>query len=279
MHTLVNGQLASDIPAPYRAANYGDGLFETMRYENGQIALCSYHLSRLELGLTRIAIDEDIQLISQEVDYFLQHLKSLNIQSGVIKLRVIRGGDTRGYLPDTNAEHWRIFEVFESLPKWGQEETAFICKHTLPIHPAFAGIKHLNRLDQVVAAQELIGKAVTTGLMLDSKQNLVCGIDSNIYLEMADRIITPLVQQSGVSGVFRRYIIDTMHSCLDIPLVEQDISLEQITKCDGLWLSNAVRGLRPVREVKGLASWQSPYSPKLLKLRSVAQASLKAGIS
>ncbi len=275
MTLLVNGRLQSEVPAASRALNYGDGLFETMRFESGGIALWRYHLSRLALGADRLSITQNPDLIESEMQSFLTHLATQGIHQGVIKLRLIRGGDQRGYAPEANREHWRIFELFEGLPEWGTAETAMLCEHRLAIHPQLAGIKHLNRLDQVLGAAEVAEASVSTGLMLDVAGALRCGIDSNIYLEVDGRIITPPLAESGVLGVFRSYMIDTLCIDLDISIVEQEIDRKQLASCLGLWLSNAVRGLRPVSSMPGLAEWNAPYSPLLSKLQLAAQDSLK----
>jgi 4-amino-4-deoxychorismate lyase len=275
MTLLVNGRFQPEMPTARRALDYGDGLFETMRYESGSVELWRYHLSRLQLGADRLGILQDVGTIETEMQQFLEYLHAQDISKGVIKLRLIRGGDQRGYAPEANSEHWRIFELFEGLPQWGMAETAMLCDHRLAIHPQLAGIKHLNRLDQVLAAKEVVEAPVSTGLMLDAQGSLRCGIDSNIYLELQDKILTPPLNNSGVAGVFRSYMIDTLCIDLDIPLVEQEIDLKQLASSSGLWLSNAVKGLRPVGSILGLAEWKEPFSPLLSKVQMTARNSLQ----
>lgn len=277
MFTFLNGKPVSEIPSIHRGLSYGDGIFETMRLERGSVALWPYHLARLERGLKRLYILEDIQVIEKEFFDFLDKLNRSGIDSGVIKLRVIRGGETRGYAPEESVENWRIFEVFEGSVPWGQSEDAIISRHKLPHHPELAGIKHLNRLDQVLAAQEITKSSATTALLLNTDGNLVCALDSNIYIEESGQLITPPVNTSGVAGVFRSYMMDKICSDLNMSLIEREISVQQLITADGVWLSNAVKGLRPVSCVersKEHTKWQKPYSPQMSKLQSFSAKSL-----
>ena len=277
MFKFLNGKPVSEIPSIHRGLSYGDGLFETMRLEQGSVVLWTYHLARLERGLERLYIFEDIQVIEKEFLNFLNSLNQSGIGSGVIKLRVIRGGETRGYAPEEGVENWRIFEVFEGKVPWGQAEEAIISRHKLPHHPELAGIKHLNRLDQVLAAQEITKDSATTALLLNADGNLVCALDSNIYIEESGQLITPPVNASGVAGVFRSYMMNKLCLDLNMSLIEREISVQQLMTANALWLSNAVKGLRPVICVQGAeehATWQKPYSPQLSKLQSLAAKSL-----
>ena len=276
MTIVVNGEFVPEIPFINRGLSYGDGLFETMRYESGDIALWDYHLARLMRGSDVLGIKQDRAELEAELNLVLAQLRQTGIVEGVIKFRLIRGGNKRAYAPEANANNWRIFEYFKGLPLWGQVQTAIICKHSLPLHPSLAGIKHLNRLDQVMAARE-IKPSVDTGIMLDTQGRLRCGIDSNIFLETENRILTPKVIEAGVAGVFRSYLLDQLCSQLNIEVLEQELEIDDLLAAKGLWLSNAVRGLRPVTRVTDINSWSEPYSPLLSAAAALARTKLGIG--
>lgn len=274
MTFLINGQIADQLPPMRRAMDYGDGLFETMRYEQGVIALWPYHLSRLMLGVEKLGIDQAEPQVELEKNYFLQQLNGLNLNQGVIKLRLVRGGEKRGYAPQAqsnghrNIENWRIFEFSPDLPEWGKTESTIICQQRMAAQPQLAGIKHLNRLEQVLAAAELSkveDGSVSNGLMLDQQGNLCCAVDSNLYLEMEGKILTPLLEQGGVQGVFRSYMLDQLKQ-MNIAVEETSLNPSLLSQCSELWLTNAVKGLRQVSAVQGQASW-SEKSPLLYKIQ------------
>ena len=230
-----------------------------MRYENGAVALWPRHLARLMEGATRLSIDQAEAQIESEMQFFVQRLLAEGSEQGVIKLRLIRGGDRRGYTPEPSAEHWRIFEYSDELPEWGKPETAIICSQRLASQPQLAGIKHLNRLEQVLAAKEVSTSDASTGIMLDQRGMLGCGIDSNLFVEMRStetksEVLTPSLTHSGVRGVLRSYAIDRLKH-MNFSIVEQDIDPSLLGQCSGLWLGNAVRGLRPVESLSGVGEW------------------------
>ena len=276
MTLLVNGQRETQLPAARRALDYGDGLFETMRYENGQVSLWTYHLARLVEGAERLAIDQSSIQIVDEMQQMLDHLHSQSLTEGVIKLRLIRGGDQRGYAPQVQVEHWRIFEFFEFLPEWGEAETAILCTQKTGLQKQLAGLKHLNRLEQVMAAKEVSESQASTGIMLDHQDSLCCAIDSNLYIEIEGKIVTPALEQSGVRGVFRSYAFDQLEK-MGISVVAEDVDISLLSGCSGLWLSNAVKGLRPVQSVAGIASWPNPESPILKSLQENTRQALQIG--
>lgn len=274
MTIYINGQLSNHLPSARRALDYGDGLFETMRFEGGRVALWPYHLARLAEGLERLAINQSIDSIETEFQKLLTGLDSEGQSAGVIKLRVFRGGDRRGYAPEPGAENYRVFEWAAEVPHWGDAETAMLCTQRVAHQPQLAGIKHLNRLEQVLAAREVeLSQSYTTGIMLDYRGMLCCGVDSNLFIEDKDQVFTPRIEESGVNGVLRRYAIEQLAE-MDVPVQEEDIDPSILQDCDGLWLSNALRGLRRVKYVSEFADWSASASPLLEDLQARLRQSL-----
>lgn len=275
MTIFINGRLDTQLPNARRAMDYGDGLFETMRFETGDVALWPYHLERLAEGLDRLAINQSIESIESEFKGLLELLRSEGRSAGVIKLRIFRGGGRRGYAPEPEIENYRVFEWAAELPPWGQAERAMLCNQRVAHHPQLAGIKHLNRLEQVLAAREVEQSGhVSAGIMLDYRGMLCCGVDSNLFVEHKGQIFTPKVEESGVNGVFRRYAIQHLTE-MNIQVQEEDIDPSILQNCDGLWLSNALRGLRPVLNLSEIADWSNSVSPILENLQSRLHQSLR----
>lgn len=285
MTLLINGRIETQLPMAQRAMDYGDGIFETMRYENSVVALWPYHLSRLMRGAEQLGIDQDKVQIEEEMQLMLQQLQTQNQNEGIIKLRLIRGGDQRGYAPQSNLENWRMFECHSALPLWGQSERALVCDLRLALQPQLAGIKHLNRLEQVMAAREVAkagalsgsesdSGAITAGIMLDRRDMLRCGVDSNLFVELDGLVFTPSIQQSGVLGVFRSYAIDMLKQ-MGVSVMEQDMDLSILAECSGVWLTNAVKGIRSVDSVLGVGQWSYADSSALSEFQNFAAESLQ----
>lgn len=279
MTLLINGRIETQLPAAQRAMDYGDGIFETMRYENSVVALWPYHLSRLMRGAEQLGIDQDKLQIEAEMQLMIEQLRAQNQNKsqsqGIIKLRLVRGGDQRGYAPQQNVENWRIFEWHDNLPDWGRSERAVVCDLRLALQPELAGIKHLNRLEQVMAAREVAeSNAITAGIMLDRRDMLCCGVDSNLFVELDGLVFTPSIQQSGVLGVFRSYAIDMLKQ-MGVSVMEQDMDLSIMAECSGVWLTNAVKGIRAVDSVLGVGQWSYAESSALSRFQIFAAKSLQ----
>ena len=274
MRIYINGQPSNQLPSARRALDYGDGLFETMRFERGRVALWPYHFARLAEGLDRLGINQSTDSIENEFQELLTRLISEGQAAGVIKLRIFRGGNRRGYAPEPAAENYRVLEWTDELPSWGDEETATLCTQRVAHQPQLAGIKHLNRLEQVMAAREIEqSQSSSAGLMLDYRGRLCCGLDSNLFIEDKGQIFTPRIEESGVKGVFRRYAIEQLAE-MDVQVQEEDIDPSILQDCDGLWLSNALRGLRRVKYVSEFADWSASTSPLLEDLQTRLRRSL-----
>lgn len=246
----INGTIHKTLFAASRALRYGDGLFETIRLERGMSALWPWHSRRILDSAARLSIALDATELEAEWQLFVERLQALNSSDGIVRLSLIRGGDRRGYAPQADAEPYRQFEYFAELPRWGGRVDALVCETRLGSQPLLAGMKHLNRLEQVLAAAEAQKAGVETGVMLDQGGTLVCGIDANLVLETESGLLTPELSQSGIAGVFRAYMIEVLCPQLEIDITIQPISLEQLRGARAVGLSNAVRGLRSVQSLQ-----------------------------
>ncbi len=233
----------------HRALAYGDGLFETMRLEAGQIALLELHLARLTDSAQRLAIQLNEQVLRKEILQLSQQL-----QSGMIKILLLRSGERRGYAPEPDAGSHRLLQASASLPVWGGSCSAMLCTTPLGSSPALGGMKHLNRLEQVVAAAELQPAGCDTGIMCLNGDPM-CGIDANLVLELNGKLLTPFIRHAGVAGVFRRYMMEQLCPAAGVSLQEQPVTRQMLFEADALYLTNAVRGPRQVVRLQAEGQW------------------------
>ena len=159
---LVNGRETGVDPAD-RGLAYGDGLFETMASVDGRIRWLDYHFERLERGCRRLAIEApDRALVEGEIGAHCP-------RSGraIVKLIVTRGPGERGYRPPDAPKTTRILGFLT----WPEYPTANytrgirmqVCALRLGVSPALADLKHLCRLEQVLAHVELRGATWSKG--------------------------------------------------------------------------------------------------------------------
>jgi 4-amino-4-deoxychorismate lyase len=247
---LLNGQpVDPDQPAVYlndRGWQYGDGLFETMLLKNGQVRFLADHLERLRNGCGRLAIAlPPPELLRHEL-----HTLCRTHQHAVVKLTLTRGRAERGYRPAAGAEPTRVWQLFAPLASVNQSGiTARWCATRLSRNVLLAGIKHCNRLEQVLAQAEWSDTGIAEGLMLDTESELVCGTMSNVFLLLEGMLVTPDLRYSGVAGVMRKNIL-RLASLLMIETEQRAVRAEEIAVAQELFVSSAIRGIQPVMQLE-----------------------------
>ena len=226
-----------------RGLNYGDGVFETMRVHHGALPLWPRHLARLSEGAQRLGIAlPDVAFIEARL-----HELCASVDAGVIKLLLTRGDGGRGYAPSIDASPVWVLSLHPLPPK----QTALqlhACNTRLATQPLLAGIKHCNRLEQILARAEAQHAGCDEGLMRDMAGNVVCATSANVLAYCDGRWLTPPVEHCGVAGVLRGWLLE--QELLEVA----EISMAAIAAADALALCNAVRGILPVSQL-GARTW------------------------
>jgi 4-amino-4-deoxychorismate lyase len=259
---LVNGRSTGVDPAD-RGLAYGDGLFETMAADDGAVRWFDLHLDRLEEGCRRLEIPQPSRsLLAHEIG---AHCPKRG--RAVIKLIVTRGAGSRGYLPPEPATPTRILAI-SSWPDYPASNyrsgiSVRVCQLRLGENPALAGIKHLCRLEQVLAQLELRGHAVQQGLLLDASGHVAGGTSSNVFAVHRGEISTPALARCGVKGVMRRAVLETARR-LGLRADERDLSLAELLAADELFVTNALFGIWPIADVDGQRFALGPTTRRLM---------------
>lgn len=259
---LVNGIEGAALDPLDRGLQYGDGVFRTLRVENGKPRWWEEHLAKLAADATRLGIAcPEAPLWRAD----LAHLAG-RLSGGVVKLLLTRGSGARGYRPPVAATATRILihdpspPVSDSWPAKGLNVR--ICDLRLSAQPHLAGIKHLNRLENVLARAEWDTPEIHEGLMLDTTGNVVSGVMSNLFLWRNGHLLTPRLDQCGVAGVARARLMHRA-SAAGIAVQETRIGVDEVLEADEIMLSNSLIGLRRVARL-GERSWPEPaISPQL----------------
>ena len=262
---FAGGRRIDGLAADDRGVAYGDGLFETMRAHRGEVAWWTAHWARLQRGADRLRIVlPDEALVRHEAAELLAG------QSGVLKLVVTRGGGGRGYAPPDHAVPTWILST-HPLPAPTPAEGIVLrwCDTRLALQPALAGIKHCNRLEQVLARAEWssatgIEREADEGLMRSVDGDVICAIAGNLFVLRGDRWMTPRVDRCGVAGICREWIIGAAGA------VEAPLDVTAVETAEAVFLCNALRGILPVARLGG-RSWS--LHPRTAALQAQLAAS------
>jgi len=244
-----NGQAVDAVPLHSRALHYGDGLFETIAIRASEPRLWTLHIDRLLSGCRRLGINApDEVALTKQLEHALQS-GTVDTQYALAKIIVSAGSARRGYKRSANGSSELLIGIFEAAPP----DSEFLrrgvvtrsCETIVAVQPALAGIKSLNRLEQVLAREEWQDPDVFEGLMCDADGHLICGTMSNVFVIHGDSVSTPALDRCGVAGVMRRHILDTL-SANGMSVAECDISWDQFVSADEVFLTNSQFGVLPV---------------------------------
>ncbi|MBI5611834.1 MAG: aminodeoxychorismate lyase [Gammaproteobacteria bacterium] len=244
---LVNGLPSEHISVADRGLLYGDGLFETLAIDAGRPLLWEAHLQRLLDGCRRLAIPApDTHVLADEAARLCA-----GQARAVLKIVVTRGPAARGYAPPAVVTPTRILSRapwpdYPAAPARHGVAVAW-CATPLARNPRLAGIKHLNRLEQVLARAECRPPYVE-GLMCDTDGHAIAGTMSNLFVVSGDTLATPDLSQSGVTGVVRTQVLAVARA-RGLDCRERRLTPAEVEAADELFLTNSIIGLWPVNRL------------------------------
>jgi len=231
---------ADTVPASDRGFMYGDGLFETLRIVGGRIPLWDRHAARLGDGCVRLRLPlPDLPAIHDEVVRL-----AADTSDAVARVTVTRGTGERGYAPPSSPTPRVVVSVaplvLDTAP-YAEGVAVCLCETRLADQPLLAGMKHLNRLEQVMARAEWSDPAIGEGLVADMAGDVVCATAANVFAVFDGALVTPAVDRCGVAGVARAEIA-ALH-----PVSFSTLNPARLAGADEVFLTSAVRGILPVR--------------------------------
>lgn len=240
---LVNGDEEPAVHPLDRGLMYGDGLFETIRFVGSHAPLWDRHMQRLAQDARRLMLPE--------VDPAVWLVEASRVTEGmpesVVRLTLTRGIGQRGYALPGRVHALRVVAAFTPPPLAAADHrdgiVARVCDLRLGVQPALAGIKHLNRLEQVLARAEWHDPAIAEGLLLDEHGRVISATMANVFAVIDGELVTPCVDRCGVAGVARAQILATR------PARECQFMLDDLWRAKEVFLSSSVRGILPLRAV------------------------------
>lgn len=245
----INGRRSETISVLSRGLHYGDGLFETIAWRNGQLELWPEHMQRLKKGCATLGISEpDYARLLCDTQALLAGVNG----NCVVKIIITRTTQGRGY----GAASQQGSEVIIGLHDWPSDLSTHVtqgvhcitCETRLGHNPRLAGIKHLNRLEQVLAASELNASNAYEGIVLDIHDNVISGTRSNLFLIKSNTLYTPALQQCGIEGTVRAKILSTITG-LELPAEIKTLDRQALHDADEVFLSNSIMRLVAVNSI------------------------------
>lgn len=234
---LRAGHAVDAIDPGDRGLAYGDGVFETILVHRGAPVWWEAHVARLAAGAARLGIPlPDAPQLRAEADALVA-----GMARGVLKLILTRGSGGRGYAPPAEPVPTLLLSLHDAPPAAPVAGLALRwCDTRLAIQPRLAGIKHLNRLEQVLARNEWRDPDIHEGVMCDMQGRVVCATAANLFVRLDGRWWTPPVDRCGIAGVCRSWLLEQPGAG------EREIFPDDVERAEAVFLCNSVRGILPV---------------------------------
>jgi len=269
---LINGEFSESVSVRDRGLHYGDGLFETLAIDNGKPLCWDKHIERLRIGCQKLFFEwPGEKILIKEVNTLCK-----NSTLGVLKIILTRGEAGRGYQPPAVAQPTRILGLYP-WPDYPAQNTnsgvrVHLCQTRLAINLGLAGIKHLNRLEQVLASNERINIDVEEGLVLDTEESVIEGTMSNLFLVASGKLITPDLSKCGICGIIRQSILD-LAPVFGIESLVKEVKIDELLAADELFLCNSTIGVWSVNQLEDHAfdvgPWANKFRAKLIEQEAI----------
>ncbi len=245
---------------------YGDGVFRTLHVRDGRPLWWEAQLAKLAADARRLGISPPApEVWAGDAACLLAHAPA----ECVLKLVLTRGPATRGYRPPVDLVPTRIALVYDWPQHLGKVAVRgarlHLCRLRLAEQPCLAGIKHLNRLENVLAGMEWTDPDIDEGLLLDASGRVVGGVSSNLFLYRHGRLLTPRIDRCGVAGVARARLMAVAGE-LKLEVVETDIRLDELLEADEVMLTNSLIKLWRVASL-GDRTWEGSRVSLALRAR------------
>ncbi len=251
--TWIDGVLEKSLPLPDRGLDFGDGLFETVLIVHGQAVYFDLHLQRLERGLRTLGFPNCVSLVKTHISSILSS-RGFN-RLVAMRVTITRGEGPRGYAPPDTCTP-RVIITCTNLPDDLYKKIALPARISMAkirwgSQPDLAGLKHLNRLEQVMAAAEKTKAGVDEVVMLGQHGSIISVSAGNIFLYADGSLVTPDLCECGVRGTRRQLVLESLAPELGLSTRVARVSSEQLIEADEVFYCNALVGVRPVAQYAG----------------------------
>ena len=253
---LVNGRFDGVVTPLDRGLAYGDGVFRTLPLRNGHAECWNLHYRKLEADCNALGI---VCPAAEVLLDDIARLTEVTEISAVIKIIVTRGESARGYAVPALAQPARMV-VKSAMPQYPENYhhdgvALHLCNTRLARQPRLAGIKHLNRLENVLARMEWTDPQIADGLLLDEGGDVIECTSANLFARFGEVMVTPDLASSGVSGVTRERLMQLIPN-LGHAVEVRHVRLSELMDADEVLMCNSLIGVWQVRQLAS-HTWQA----------------------
>lgn len=224
---------------------FGDGVFETIFLHAGRLHLLDRHMQRMQRGASTLGLGYSENALTAQLSDFIEHYGLL---AGTFRVRLLlsRAYSSSGYSVQSVPTRSVISAVEQALPDFSPLRIN-VSPVRLAHQPLLAGIKHCNRLENILAKQRLESSGFEEAVLLDGDGNVIECTAANLFMISGRELITPDLENVGVAGVMREFILQRVAEDLELTVTVRELGLGELLRADALFISSAIRGVNPVR--------------------------------
>ena len=280
INNLLNGVATDYLNINDRAVQYGDGIFETILCDKNKLYYWEKHFQRLRLSAEKLNIPcPEESLLLNDITQLLSGAENEEADSYAIKIILTRGTGERGYRYTKNLNPNRIVSLSRVESKYSSllsnnllSGALFLCEHQVSINENLAGLKHLNRLENVLARNEwndaasasTQGSEIIDGVMLNANQHVIEGTMSNIFAVKKQQLFTPCLMLSGVNGIMRNVVME-LAAENNIIVTNVNLSLNELLTMDEVFICNSLIGMKAVTTFLNTTYTDTPITQKIFQ--------------
>ncbi len=272
---LINGSFNHVITPFDRGFAYGDGVFRTIKMQGGLPECWPQHYQKLvaDCAAINIVCPSAELLMSDLSQLFLADVENVDLHA-VAKIIITRGEGNRGYTPPAITAPMRVVtkSAMPDYPavRFSDGVHLTVCETHLGAQPKLAGIKTLNRIENVLARMEWAGSIsadIADGIMLDMQDNVIECTAANIFARFGDTLMTPSLANCGIAGITRQRIID-LAPMLKLKTAIETFDLTKLLMADEIIICSSLYGAWQVVQIQD----------KTIKTHMLSKTSLAANI-
>ncbi|WP_282130609.1 aminodeoxychorismate lyase [Pseudoalteromonas aliena] len=242
--TIITASDSTTISTSDRGLNYGDGFFTTAKVVDGQVQYWPHHKARLIECAERLGFPElDFYSLENKIT---QH--TTDLQLSVLKILITRGEGGRGYGLPSECNITILLSVLDYPSNYSALAKKGVRLEISPIklasQPYLAGLKTLNRLEQVLIKKAMQTQNCDDVLVLDHNNNVIEASAANIFAIKNHKVFSPLVDECGIKGVYLQSLCDKL------PVEFKRVQVEDLTQADAVFVCNSLMGAVPVKSIE-----------------------------
>jgi len=237
-----------------RAFLFGDAVFETLKILDNKVLFFEDHYFRLMSSMRILRMDIPMNFTMEFIENEIFKLVSQAEKSSAFRVRITVYRNSEGlYLPKSNKTSFLIDvkpleNALYSFEKQNYEVDLY--KDFYVTKQLLSSVKSTNRAINIIGSIFAQENQLQNCLLINDSKNVIEALNSNIFMFIEGKLITPPISEGCIGGIMRKQILSIARKTMQIEVIEQPISPFDLQKADELFLTNVISGIQPITKYR-----------------------------